>query len=250
MILRPKDSNPLTLTLERYLNNKPEDAGVNAQDLAIFRSGKLKGTGMLITDFVEEGKSQTYEIYIPSIRKVRRFAEPARDDSWGGSDFTFGDVTLRKLDHETHSLDGTTKMSGCLGMMKDVARNKYTQNAKLEADCSVDGKEVFKLKSTAKDANWWYDYRVSYIDTKTFADYRTEYFKGGNKIKFIDRSWVDAGLDDPRSMYWGYWYGSTLDTGHETLAFIPRSVSVVNKKFANKNLWSTQTLRRMPKKIK
>jgi len=250
MILRPKDSNPLTLTLERYLNNKPEDAGVNAQDLAIFRSGKLKGTGMLITDFVEEGKSQTYEIYIPSIRKVRRFAEPARDDAWGGSDFTFGDVTLRKLDHETHALEGTTKMSGCLGMMKDVARNKYTQDAKLEADCSVDGKEVYKLKSTAKDANWWYDYRVSYIDTKSFADYRTEYFKDGSKIKFIDRSWVDAGLDDPRSMYWGYWYGSTLGTGHETLAFIPRSVSVVNKNFQNKNLWSTQTLKRMPKSIK
>ena len=55
MILRPKDSDPLTLTLERYLNNKPEDAGVNAQDLAIFRSGKLKGTGMLITDFEEAG---------------------------------------------------------------------------------------------------------------------------------------------------------------------------------------------------
>ena len=249
MILRPKDSNPLTLTLERYLNNKPTDEGVNAQDLAIFRSGKLKGTGMLITDFVEEGKSQTYEIYIPSIRKVRRFAEPARDDSWGGSDFTFGDVTLRKIDHETHALEGTSKMSGCLRMMKDVQRNKYTQNAKLDADCSVDGKEVYKLKSTAKDNNWWYDYRISYIDTKTFADYRTEYFKDGKQIKFIDRSWVDAGLEDPRSMYWGYWYGSTIDTGHETLAFIPRNVSVVNKSFKRKNLWSTQTLKRMPRKI-
>jgi hypothetical protein len=73
--------------------------------------------------------------------------------------------------------------------------------------------------------------------------------KMAKKIKFIDRSWVDAGLDDPRSMYWGYWYGSTIDTGHETLAFIPRSVSVVNKQFKKKNLWSTQTLKRMPKKI-
>jgi len=70
----------------------------------------------------------------------------------------------------------------------------------------------------------------------------------GKKIKFIDRSWVDAGVDDPRGSYWGYWYGSTLATGHETLAFIPRSVSVVNKQFQNKNLWSTSTLRRMPKK--
>jgi hypothetical protein len=41
-----------------------------------------------------------------------------------------------------------------------------------------------------------------------------------------------------------------MDTGHETLAFIPRSVSVVNKTFQKKNLWSTSTLKRMPKNIK
>lgn len=250
LILRPKDSNPLTLTLERYLNNQPKKSGVNAQDLAIFRSGKLKGTGMLITDFVDQNKSQSYEIFIPSIRKVRRFAQPARDDSWGGSDFTFGDVTLRKPKHETHELQGTTTMSGCLGVMKNVKRNKYTQNAKIEADCSVEGKEVYKLKSTTKDANWWYDHRVSYIDTKSFVDYRTEYFKGGNKIKTIDRSWVSAGLDDLRANYWGYWYGSTYATGHETMAFIPASVTKVNHKYKRKNLWSTKTLRKMPKKIK
>ncbi|RUM82884.1 MAG: outer membrane lipoprotein-sorting protein [Candidatus Thioglobus sp.] len=250
LILRAKGSNPLTLTLERYLNNEPTGAGVNAQDLAIFRSGKLKGTGMLITDFSDANKSQSYEIFIPSIRKVRRFAEPARDDAWGGSDFTFGDVTLRKPKHDIHELLGTTKFAGCLNVMKDVKRNKYTQNAKIVADCSTDGKEVYKLKSTSTDANWWYDNRVSYIDTKTFADYRTEYFKGGNKVKVIDRSWVSAGLSDPRASYWGYWYGKTLATGHETMAFIPSNITKVNHKYKKKNLWSTRTLKKMPKKIK
>ena len=250
LILRAKGSNPLTLTLERYLNNKPTKTGVNAQDLAIFRSGKLKGTGMLITDFVDQNKSQSYEIFIPSIRKVRRFAEPARDDAWGGSDFTFGDVTLRKPKHESHELLGKATFAGCLNVMKDVKRNKYTQNAKIAADCSTDGKEVYKLKSTANDANWWYDNRVSYIDATTFADYRTEYFKGGNKVKVIDRSWTSANLDDPRASYWGYWYGTTLATGHETMAFIPSSVTKVNHKYKAKNLWSTRTLKKMPKKIK
>ena len=250
LILRAKGSNPLTLTLERYLNNKPTKTGVNAQDLAIFRSGKLKGTGMLITDFVDQNKSQSYEIFIPSIRKVRRFAEPARDDAWGGSDFTFGDVTLRKPKHDNHELLGKTKFSGCLGVMKDVKRNKYTQNAKIEADCSVDGKEVYKLKSTANDANWWYDHRISLIDAKTFADYRTEYFKGGKHIKTIDRSWISANLDDPRASYWGYWYGKTNTTGHETMAFIPSTITKVNHKYKKKNLWSTSTLRKIPKKIK
>ena len=250
LILRAKGSNPLTLTLERYLNNKPTKTGVNAQDLAIFRSGKLKGTGMLITDFVDQNKSQSYEIFIPSIRKVRRFAEPARDDAWGGSDFTFGDVTLRKPKHESHELLGKAKFAGCLGVMKDVKRNKYTQNAKIEADCSVDGKEVYKLKSTANTANWWYDHRISLIDAKTFADYRTEYFKGGKHIKTIDRSWVPANLDDPRASYWGYWYGKTNTTGHETMAFIPSTITKVNHKYKAKNLWSTRTLKKMPKKIK
>ena len=250
LILRAKGSNPLTLTLERYLNNKPTKTGVNAQDLAIFRSGKLKGTGMLITDFVDQNKSQSYEIFIPSIRKVRRFAEPARDDAWGGSDFTFGDVTLRKPKHDNHELLGKTKFSGCLGVMKDVKRNKYTQKANIVADCSTDGKEVYKLKSTANTANWWYDHRVSLIDAKTFADYRTEYFKGGKHIKTIDRSWASANLDDPRASYWGYWYGKTNTTGHETMAFIPSTITKVNHKYKAKNLWSTRTLKKMPKKIK
>ena len=250
LILRAKGSNPLTLTLERYLNNKPTKTGVNAQDLAIFRSGKLKGTGMLITDFVDQNKSQSYEIFIPSIRKVRRFAEPARDDAWGGSDFTFGDVTLRKPKHDNHELLGKTKFSGCLGVMKDVKRNKYTQKANIVADCSTDGKEVYKLKSTANTANWWYDHRISLIDAKTFADYRTEYFKGGKHIKTIDRSWASANLDDPRASYWGYWYGKTNTTGHETMAFIPSTITKVNHKYKKKNLWSTTTLKKMPKKIK
>jgi hypothetical protein len=250
LILRAKDSNPLTLTLERYLNNEPKAKGIHAQDLAIFRSGKLKGTGMLITDFQDQSKSQSYEIFIPSIRKVRRFAQPARDDSWGGSDFTFGDVTLRKPQHETHELLGSQNFVGCLDIMKNVQRNKYTQHAKIEADCSPDGKSVYRLKSTAKDKNWWYDERISYIDKKTFADYRSEYFKDGRQIKTIDRSWVSAGLDDARANYWGYWYGHNLVTGHETLAFIPANVTKINHKYKSRNLWSTKTLRKIPRKIK
>jgi hypothetical protein len=251
LILRDKGSKPLTLTLERYLNNNTKGA-INSQDLAIFRSGKLKGTGMLITDFKDKSKSQSYEIYIPSIRKVRRFAQPAKDDSWGGSDFTFGDVTLRKPSDENHELLASENFNGCLGVMDlpKNQRNKYTRKADVKADCSTDGKNVYKLKSTNKTPNWWYDYRISFVDAETFVDYRTDYFKDGKKIKTIDRSWVSGGLDDKRGNYWGYWYGITHSSGHETMAFIPKSVSKINHKYKNKNLWSTKTLRRMPKKIK
>ncbi len=246
LILRAKGDKPTTITLERYLNNDyPPDDPIKAQDLAIFRSGKLRGTGMLVTDYKDDNKTQSYMIWLPALRKIRRFAQPAHDDAWGGSDFTFGDVVLRKPKHETHELLGKETFNDCLGAMEipKNQRGRYTRNLPGPA-CDHKGREVYKLKSTTKFKNWWYDYRISYVDTKTFADYRTEYFKDGKKIKIIDRHWVDAPLDDPRAQFWGYWYGKTLATGHETWAVIPEGVSVANGDFKRK-LWSEQTLRKI-----
>ncbi len=237
-------SEPTTITVERYLNNDYSDGVTNGQDIAIFRSGKLAGTGMLITDFVDDSKSQSYSIWLPALRKIRRFAEPAHDDAWGGTDFTFGDVTLRKPKDETHELMGKETFNDCLGAIsKQEAENKYLPNPP-EAACSHKGKEVYKLKSTTKRENWWYDYRISYVDTKTFADYRTDYFKGDKKVKVIDRDWQTLGQDDPRAQYWGYWYGKSFDSGHETWAVIPRDIVQFNQPW-DADFWSESTLRKI-----
>jgi len=250
-ILRPKGKKPLTMTLERYLNNDYSDGVYNAKDFAVFRSGKLKNLAFLITDYVDPAKTQQFEIFIPSIRKIRRFAQPARDDAWGGADFTFGDVALRKPHHETHELLPNEKYSGCIPSMDlpKNERNKYTKKQNITPDCSIDGTDLYVVKSTAKDANWWYDYRISYVDTKRFVDYKTTYFKNGEHIKTINRSWHSAGLDDPRGNYWAYWYGKTLTTGHESMAFVPKSATRVNKDY-KKKIWTTKLLKKIPKKFK
>ncbi|BAN68153.1 outer membrane lipoprotein-sorting protein [endosymbiont of unidentified scaly snail isolate Monju] len=247
LLNKVKGKKPTATSLERYLNNEYNDGVIKARDMAIFRSGKLKGTGMLVTDYVDDNKSQSYMIWLPALRKIRRFAQPAHDDAWGGSDFTFGDVVLRKPFHETHELLGKETFGDCLGFMKiaDNEQTRYTRNVPKQGSCSPKGKEVYKVKSTTKFKNWWYDYRISYIDTRTFADYRTEYFKDGNKIKVIDRDWVPLGKgDDPRAVGWGYWYGTTLATGHETWAVIPSEVNQVNAKY-KKDWWSEKTLRKL-----
>jgi hypothetical protein len=248
LVIKGEGSTPTTNTLERYLNNDyPADDPIKAQDLAIFRSGKLRGTGMLITDFQDDAKSQSYMIWLPALRKIRRFAEPAHDDAWGGSDFTFGDVTLRKPMHENHELLGKETFNDCLGYI-EFAEGEHTRNTKdlpTSGACGHKGKEVYKVKSTTKFDNWWYDYRVSYVDTKTFADYRTEYFKNGEQIKVIDRDWVPLGQgDDPRALGWGYWYGKTLATGNQTWAVIPASVNKVNADYDD-DWWSERTLRKI-----
>lgn len=249
LVNKSSGDKPTTVTLERYLNNKyDDDDAVKAKDLAIFRSGKLRGTGMLITDFDDASKSQSYAIWIPSLRKIRRFAEPAHDDAWGGTDFTFGDVTLRKPHHETHELLGTETFKGCLGAVKlaDDEKNRYTRDLP-EASCVADGKEVYKVKSSTKFDNWWYDHRISYVDTQSFADYRTDFFKDGKQIKVIDRDWRPAkdASGDPRQVVWGYWYGKTFDTDHETWAVIPPEVVTYNDTSKKQNLWTEKTLRKI-----
>jgi hypothetical protein len=243
LINQSKGASPTTVTLERFLNNDyPPGDAVNAMDLAIFRSGKLRGTGMLITDFTDDNKSQSYAIWLPALRKIRRFAEPAHDDAWGGTDFTFGDVTLRKPKDETHELLGTETFDDCLGAIPNV-QVRYLPNPP-EASCDHKGKEVYKLKSTTKRPNWWYDYRITYVDTKTFADYRSEYFKNGEMVKVIDRDWESLDLPDPRAQSWKYWYGKTLATGHETWAVIPEEVVEFDQDW-DPGMWSEKTLRRI-----
>ncbi len=244
IINQAQGQTPTTLTVERYKRNDWSDPSIRSKEVAIFRSGKLRGTGMLITDYEDDSKSQSYSIWLPELRKIRRFAQPPQDDAWGGTDFTFGDVILRKPFHETHELLGKETFKDCLQAISNVDV-KWLRNPP-PPSCQPKGKEVYKLKSTTKFQNWWYDYRVSYVDTKTFADYHIEYFKGGKLVKIIDKDWRSAGKSDPRQQYWGYWYGKTLDTGHETWAVVPQKVNRFNEEVKqDDDFWSESELRKI-----
>jgi len=242
---KAKGKKAKTLTVERYKKNDWDDPSVRSKEIAIFRSGKLRGTGMLIVDFADDSKPQSYSIWLPALRKIRRFAQPALDDSWGGTDFTFGDVILRKPFHDTHELLGKETFNDCLGAIEGVKTKWIKEMPK--PSCRPKGKEVYKLKSTSKFENWWYDHRITYVDAKSFADYRTEYFKNGEKIKVIDRDWVPLDVEnDPRKVGWGYWYGKTFKTGHETFAVIPDEVTVIDDQVDKPDaFWSEKSLRKI-----
>jgi len=256
IVKKSKGKKPLTETVERYLNNDyASDPKVRSKDLAIFRAGKLRGTGMLITDYKNDAKSQEYLLWLPALRKVRRFAQPAHDDAWGGTDFTFGDVTLRKPMHERHTLMGTQKFGMAVKSLTIPAAQQTSKTKKLPGGSNAyAGRQVYKVKSKTKFSGWWYDYRITYIDTKTFADYHTEYYKGGKQIKFLDKNWKSmAGSKDPRALRWYTWYAKDLRNGHESLAYIPKSVTKKNqssfkvgkKKYTTSNLWQESTLRKI-----
>lgn len=248
IVNRTEGDTPNTMTVTRHINNNYDDGQIRQRDIAFFGSGKLKATGFLITDYEDESKTQSYMIYLPALRKIRRFAQPAHDDDWGGTVFTFGDVALRKPENEDHELLGEEAFTFCSGFM-DIPknqRNRYTRDLPTSEPCEHKGKLVYKVKSTTKFKNWWYDYRISYIDTKTFGDYRTEYFKDGNMVKTLDRDWgeLSAEFKDPRKLFWKSWYGKDLVTGKETWAHIPRDVVKYNTDKPD-GYWSPRTLTKL-----
>lgn len=249
LVNQSKKGSPMVTAVERHLNNNYADTdAIRSRDLAIFHSGNMRGTGMLITEYKDFDKSKDYMVWLPKLRKIRRFAQPRQEDAWGGSVFSFGDVTLRKPDDETHELLGKKTMRTCLGMLEELEGKLYRYTGRMpERSCRHLGKEVYGLKSTSKFDDWWYDYRISYVDTESFADYRTLYYKDDKLIKVIDRDWglVNAkGEGDPRALFWKYWYGVDLRTGQQSLAVIPREVVSFNTNLKNK-FWTERTLRKI-----
>jgi len=244
LIDRPAGRRPLVNAVELHINSDyPEDGEIEQQGLAIFRSGKLRGTGILVTSQRGPGYGVQVTTWLPALRKIRRINTPAHDDRWPGMDLTYGEMLLRRPEHENHQILATEPFGECLQAMAwdDPPRGVP---ALPEAQCGHRDRPVYVLKSTTHYANWWYDYRLSYLDTGTFADYRIVYYKGDQAVKLVDRDWVSLGLADPRAQYPRYVYTRNHVTGQESLGLVPDGSATWNQA-VDPGFWSEKTLRRL-----
>ncbi|MGV6825826.1 MAG: outer membrane lipoprotein-sorting protein [bacterium] len=245
LVNRAANAKPKQITLERHLNNEYADREIRAMDLAIFRSGKLRGTGILVEDYHDPTRSLTFKLWLPAIRKIRRHAEPDHGQTWGGGVFTFGDIYLRRPSHERHEVLKISHFEGCLDSMttNSPINSRYFDTLP-SPGCLDEPREVYELKSHTLFSDWWYDYRIVYVDKQTFADYRSDYFKNDKLVKRIDKHWHSMNQVDPRNQYWTYWYGKRPATGLEAIAFIGVEAIKWDKE-VNPGLWSEQTLRKI-----
>ena len=246
-------------TLERFLYNEQDPSKETfSKDLVVFHyPGAVDGTGILINDYADNAKQQSVNVWLPALRKPRRFAQPSHEDAYAGTDWTFGDVSLRKPFHELHELlrkenfaqaegGNTLRMVTVPEDMKKPFMNWLPDQSMLTID-----RYCYVVKSTTHFKDFWYDYRISWIDTETFADYRTLYYKNNELVKWVDRLWLpmrnhegSPDIDDPRAQFWVMWYGKTMRTEHETMAIVPPVVNVWNEEVDN-NFWSLQTLEKL-----
>ena len=242
---RPPGQGIRVNTLQRYRNNDYAGGEVAARDLVIFRGGKLRGTGILVSDHMDPQRSSSYVIWMPSIRKLRRFAEPKQADTWSGSNFTYGDIYLRQAADETHRLLGIEPFPGCVEAMQIPQQQlgRHTRGAP-EANCDLQGRETYRLESRPLDPDAGYDYRHTWVDPDSFADYRSDFFLDGKPLRSLYKDWRSMELTDPRAQYWAHWYVLSHNDGHEGMAFIDPAAVSWNDALEPK-LWSEGALRRI-----
>lgn len=235
------------IATQRMITHQPAKAELKTRDLVIFRNGKLKGTGMLVDDF-KALKPMLVKMWLPSLRKIRRFSEPDLDDIWGGSHLTYGDLYLRRPIHEQHELISDDNPGFCLSdpeSMKTWIGERL--DAELSAWCDIQQRTLLLLKSIPVEPSPHYDYRLRWVDPESYAEYQVEYFKGGERVKRIQKNWHSSGLDDPRAQIWNFWSVRVFENGKtvgESLAWVDDEAYQWNIPVDSRQ-WSERSLRKI-----
>jgi hypothetical protein len=245
LIKRTPGESPSVNAFESFTNYNYQDGRTESKLLIIYRSGKLKGAGILLSTYVDTKRTPDLMIWLPTLRKVRRFSSPSQDDVLNGSILTYGEVFLRRPEHEKHQLLGQQVFGECLNVMT-IKKDEQTRRTRHlpTAQCKPKDKAVYQLRSDTLFDNWWYDYRISYIDTSTFAMYRTVYFKDSKRIKTIDIDWNELDHPDPRVLSPNFIYAKSNVTNIESFLVIPKETIDWNTDIKNK-FWSERTLKKI-----
>ncbi len=240
--MRTGQRTPTVQTFDTFVNNQPQNPEFESLQMAILTSGKTKGTGVLFTRYRDDTRGASIAIWLPALRKIRRINEPSHEDVWFGTNLTYGELVLRTPDDEVHELLGEGRLEKCLDTMvlEPWEKNRYTLHLP-GPQCSHIGKPIYRLKSTTKFKNWWYDYHISEIDQRTYALYRTVYYKDGVKVKSVFIDWQSLDQPDPRIAYPRYIYALSHDDGKDSLVYVPRGTIELNVDLDD-DFWSEQTL--------
>jgi len=88
----------------RSLRSFGIDLGEDRYSLMFFLTpGDVKGTGFLSYDYDKEGKDDDQWLYLPALKKIKRIASNDKSGSFMGSDFSYADLTKRRLRDYTYT---------------------------------------------------------------------------------------------------------------------------------------------------
>lgn len=109
MILIDKKGNERKRTLRSF----SRDIGEDTHTILFFESpADLKDTGLLTYDYDDDDKDDDQWLYLTSLKKTKRIASGDKSRSFVGTDFSYADLTDRKLDSYDYTLIKETEVDG------------------------------------------------------------------------------------------------------------------------------------------
>lgn len=132
--------------------SKLQKNGIDSNLLVRFLTpADIKGTAFLQIEH-SEGDDDLW-IYLPALKKSRRLVAGNKKDSFVGSDFSYGDILLPKVDLYQHTL--------------------------LRSE-TIGGQECYVIESTPKDEtvkrNSGYGKKITYVRKDNFLESKVDYF--------------------------------------------------------------------------
>lgn len=152
----------------------------------------IKGTGVLQIEHSDS--DDDLWIYLPALRKSRRLVANNKKDSFVGSDFSYGDITLPKVDQYTHTLLRSEKVD--------------------DHDCYV--VESVPAAATVK-ANSGYSKKITWVRVDNFVESKVEYYDLAGRLLKTQRAGRHQ-LVEPDKGRWFVMYREMTNhqSGHRT----------------------------------
>jgi hypothetical protein len=173
---------------------KLQPNGIDSKFLVKFTSpADINGTAFLQVEH-SDGEDDLW-IYLPALKKSRRLVANNKKDSFVGSDFSYGDVLLPKINLYQHSLTGSEVIEG--------------------HDCFII--ESIPADDTVK-ANSGYSKKITWVRKDNYLESKVEYFDiSGRPLK--TQLARDHKLIDPAANRWIPLYREMANhrTGHKTI---------------------------------
>ena len=175
----------------------------------------IKGTGFLQVEHAD-GNDDLW-IYLPALKKSRRLVSNNKKDSFVGSDFSYGDILLPRVDLYRHVM--------------------------LRSE-SVNGQDCYVIESTPKDETTkqdsGYSKKINWVRKDNFLETKVEYYDvGGRLLKTQTAS--EHKLLEPDTQRWVAQRREVTNhqTGHKTIFTFDRiesGMALADDLFSKRNI--------------
>jgi hypothetical protein len=172
--LYSKEGDEKKIVTKRYWKNFAGKEGMATKTLFFTDfPPDAKGTGFLIWNYSEAGKTDDLWLFLPSLRQTKHVSARNQDDAFMGSDLTFGDMGQRRLEEDDHKL--------------------------LKEEPCGDKQEIcYVVESVSKDKEGVYSKKNYWITKKDFIAMKIEYYdRKGELLKAQKINWQEVSGSKP-----------------------------------------------------